>query len=159
MTLDFNPSATAAETVSDDWNGPEHRSPFWQWVGLTSKKLDDGLVELHFDVQPQMINLGNGSLHGGMTAAIIDSAVAAAINSVFKRGELKGMTTIDLNVTYLEAVKPNSHLVCRCKLERKGGTICVGNAEVRDQNDRLCAVGRATYMVFRNKDEQKPNPA
>lgn len=138
---------------SEKWFGPEHRSPFWQWAGIKSKRLDAGLVELRMDVRPEMVNLGNGSMHGGMTAALIDSAVAAVIGSVYKTGvDITGMTTIDLNVTYLEAVKPESSLTCRAKLIRKGRNICVGEAEVRDQNDRLCAVGRATYMVFRKQE-------
>jgi len=145
------PASVADE--SEKWFGPEHRSPFWQWTGIKSKRLDAGLVELRMDVRPEMVNLGNGSMHGGMTAALIDSAVAAVIGSVYKTGvDITGMTTIDLNVTYLEAVKPESSLVCRTKLVRKGRNICVGEAEVRDQNDRLCAVGRATYMVFRKQE-------
>lgn len=147
----------AAESA-DHWVGPEHRSPFWQWAGITSKRLEPGLVELSMETRPEMVNLGNGSMHGGMTAALIDSAVAAAIGSVLRVGvDITGMTTIDLNVTYLEAVKPDSKLVCRSRLVRKGGTICVGDAEVRDQDGRLCAVGRATYMVFRKRTSESPS--
>ncbi|GEM_PF-5785299 len=138
--------------------GPEFRSPFWQWAGITAKKVGEGLVELSMSIRPEMINVGNGSLHGGMTAALIDSAVAAVIATVYKQGaDIKGMTTTDLHVTYLEAVRPSSQLTCRCRLVRKGGTLCVGEAEVRDQDDRLCAVGLATYMVFRNRAPQNPS--
>ena len=143
---------------SGHWMGPEHRSPFWQWAGIKSHRLEAGVVELTMKTRPEMINLGNGSMHGGMTAALIDSAVAAVIGSVYSIGvEITGMTTVDLNVTYLEAVKPESSLVCRAKLIRKGRTVCVGDAEVRDQDGRLCAVGRATYMIFRKQDSQKPS--
>ncbi len=150
--------AAKSDGDQEQWFGPEHRSPFWQWAGIKSKRLEAGLVELRMDTRPEMVNLGNGSMHGGMTAALIDSAVAAVIGSVYKSGvDITGMTTIDLNVTYLEAVKPESSLVCRAKLIRKGRNICVGEAEVRDQNDRLCAVGRATYMVFRKQDTNNPS--
>jgi acyl-CoA thioesterase len=143
---------------ADHWVGPEHRSPFWQWAGIVSKRLEPGLVELHMKTRPEMINLGNGSMHGGMTAALIDSAVAAVIASVYRVGvDITGMTTVDLNVTFLETVRPESSLVCRAKLIRKGRTVCVGDAEVRDQDGRLCAVGRATYMIFRKQDAQKPS--
>ena len=152
MTTQPVSADTGAEIPYDS---PEHRSPFWQWAGIHAKKLADGVVEVSMETRPEMINVGNGSLHGGMTAALIDSAVAACISSVYRVGvDITGMTTIDLNVTYLEPVRPGSQLVCRSKLVRKGKNVCVGDAEVRDQNDRLCAVGRATYMVFRERAPQ-----
>ncbi len=137
---------------------PELRSPFWDWYGIKSKMIGPGLVELRMSVRPEMINMGNGSVHGGVVASLIDSAVAAMLSTVYRHGvDITGMTTIDLNVTYLEAVPPGADLVCTGRLVRKGGTICVGEADVRDQDNRLCAVGRATYMVFRKRAPQNPS--
>lgn len=145
-----NETLVQESTDADGGLGPEFDSPFWKWFGITLEHHEPGLVRLKMTVQPQMMNRGNLTLHGGVSAALVDSAVAAAITTMYRIGaDIKGMSTTDLNISYLEGIRPDSILQVEARVLRRGRTIVVGEAEVRDQDNRLCAVGRATYMLFR----------
>lgn len=110
---------------------------------------EEGTVRLGMNVQPEMINSDDKTLHGGVIATLIDTAIGASLCTVYDVGnEIKGHTTTDLNVSYLEGVLTRELYVI-ARVIRKGRTLVVGEGSVYDQNDKLCATGRATYMVFR----------
>ena len=124
-------------------------TPAWQWMGITFEEAEPGRVLLAMPVRPAMINSDDKTLHGGMIATLIDSAVGTALCTVYHVGkDVKGHTTTELNVSYLEGVLTPTVTV-EGRVMRKGRTLVVGDATVFDSNGKRCAVGRATYMVFR----------
>jgi len=148
MTSNVGVTLTATEVqerVRREWQA----SPLWQWWGMRIEAAEEGTVRLGMRVTPEMINSDDRTLHGGVIATLIDTAIGASLCTVYDVGrEIKGHTTTDLNVSYLEGVLTKEVYVT-ARVLRKGRTLVVGEASVFDQNEKLCATGRATYMVFR----------
>ncbi len=144
-TVIFDPGAELLSRLKREWES----TPTWRWMGITFEEAEPGRVLLAMPVQPAMINADDKTLHGGIIAMLIDSAVGTALCSVYHVGkDVTGHTTTELNVSYLEGVFTPSVTV-EGRVIRKGRTLVVGEAAVFDSNGKRCAVGRATYMVFR----------
>ncbi len=56
-------------------------------------------------------------------------------------------------MSFLEAASGES-VIAEGRIVRAGRRIAVGEAEVRDDDGKLVAVGRASYMIFRRREEQ-----
>ena len=91
----------------------------------------------------------DGSLHGGLTAAIADESVWYAIEHVLN--STRHSTTIELKVNYLRAAANTSVLRARCTLVKTGRTLCTGTIELSDERGTLCAIASATYMLLGEK--------
>lgn len=91
-----------------------------------------------------------GTIHGGWTATILDSAMACAAHSTLKAGE--GYTTLEMKLNYVRAVMPESGVVrCEGKLIHRGGTVITTEGRLVDARDRLLAHGTETCLVFAAK--------
>jgi len=117
--------------------------PFNHHLGLKVTRLfKDGLT-LECEISEMKQN-GMGTLHGGVTATLVDAAVGIALI-----GQLGGqlVTTVELKVNYL---RPASHgkVHARARLLKVGKTLGFGTAEVHDPHGRLVASGSATYMIL-----------
>ena len=136
---------TIPDQVRKEWDTVRVR----EWWGIRLEAAAEGECRLGMKVLPEMVNRDDGTLHGGVIATLIDTSVAVAISTVYEVGvDIKGHTTCELNVSYLSAVlTPEAYV--KARILRKGRTLVVGEASVYDQNDKLCATGRATYMVFK----------
>lgn len=88
-----------------------------------------------------------GSIHGGWTATILDSAMACAAHSTLKAGE--GYTTLEMKINYVRPVMPESGLVrCEGKLIHRGGTVATTEGRLVDERGRLLAHGTETCLIF-----------
>jgi len=89
-----------------------------------------------------------GFAHGGVSAALIDSAVGLAICTMIdQRSEI---TTIDLQVNFLAPADPGS-LTARGRVVHKGKRTAVGDCKVTDQHGKLVSRGTATYLILDNR--------
>jgi acyl-CoA thioesterase len=77
-------------------------------------------------------------------------AVGTALDSL-DLPDMASHATVDLSVSYLEAAQ-GQHLFAEGRMLRVGRTIAVGEAEVHDDDGRLVAKGRATYLIWRQND-------
>jgi acyl-CoA thioesterase len=59
------------------------------------------------------------------------------------------ITTVDLNVNFIAPARLGV-LRTRGRILHKGKRVAVGDAEVRDEKDRLISKGSATYMILGN---------
>ena len=131
--------------VKAEWE----ETPLWRWYGIKLDRATLGACCFTMPLQPAMVNSDDLTLHGGIIAALIDAAVGVALTTVYRVGkDIRGHTTTELNVSYLDGVMTPSVQV-EGRILRKGRTLVVGEAAVRDTEGKLCATGRATYMVFR----------
>ncbi len=88
-----------------------------------------------------------GTVHGGWTAGILDSAMACAIHSVLKAGQ--SYTTLELKVNLVRAILPTSgDLFCEGRLVHRGGTVATSEGYLRDASGRLFAHGTETCLIF-----------
>lgn len=86
-----------------------------------------------------------GTLHGGATASLIDTAMAFACVSVMAEGEQS--TTVDLTVHYLRP-HTEGEVFCTAKIERAGKRVLTVSAEVVNEQGKLVATALSTYMKF-----------
>ena len=84
----------------------------------------------------------SGVLHGGVTATIIDTAMAFAVRSHLEDHE--ATATIDLTVHYL---RPHTagKMICTAKCVRAGKKIFTVTADVENEEGKLIATGLSTY--------------
>jgi uncharacterized protein (TIGR00369 family) len=88
-----------------------------------------------------------GTIHGGWTAGILDSAMACAVHSTLKVGQ--GYTTMEFKVNLVRAIAPSSgELICEGILVHRGGTVATSEGYLRDAEGRLVAHGTETCLIF-----------
>jgi uncharacterized protein (TIGR00369 family) len=89
-----------------------------------------------------------GTIHGGWTATILDSAMACAAHTTLKLGE--GYTTLEMKLNYVRPVMPDSGTVrCEGKLIHRGGSVITSEGRLTDARGKLLAHGSETCMVLR----------
>ncbi len=118
-----------------------HSLPFAKLIGMR-------LVDLRPDEAVISIEMRNdlrqpsGVLHGGVTATLIDTAMAFAVRTRLPVDE--ATATIDLTVHYLRPHVTGT-LTCTAKVVRAGKRIFTVSADVTGVEGKLIATGLSTY--------------
>jgi uncharacterized protein (TIGR00369 family) len=110
-------------------------------------EVEDGRVVFELDAKPEF---GNplGTVHGGITATLLDSALGCAVQTSLPAGD--SYTTLDLSVTYLRAIPYDGRLLRgEGRIVHVGGRVATAEGSVIDGEERLVATATATCMVFR----------
>lgn len=95
-----------------------------------------------------------GSIHGGWTASLLDSAAALAAYSTLPAG--KTSTTADLHMHCLRPIMPDAGtLVGEGSVINAGRTLILAEARVLDQAGRLLAHATSTCMVLDIKERSR----
>ena len=121
-----------------------NNSPFISFMNLKIESLDpdtDTLV-MRMPMRPEFERrAGTGQWHGGPIASLIDTVGDYAV--VMKGGA--GVPTVNFRTDYL---RPgiNTDLIATAKVRRAGRSIAVVDIDVHDENGKLLAVGRGTYV-------------
>ena len=113
--------------------------------GLLGFKIDSvkpGRAVLSVDVRKELTQL-QGVMHGGATAALIDTAVAFAIVGASEPGAR--FTTVEMKVNYLRPIS-EGRITAEAWLIRDGRRIVVAECDVLDSAGRLAAKGLLTYI-------------
>ncbi|MDF1631859.1 PaaI family thioesterase [Mycoplana sp. MJR14] len=88
-----------------------------------------------------------GTVHGGWTATIMDSALGCAVFSAIKPGE--AYTTVEFKVNLVRPVLPGmGEVTCEGRLVHRGRTIATSEAWLRDGAGKLLAHGTETCAIF-----------
>ena len=124
--------------------------PFWRLLGIAIDEIGDGRCRLRLPLREGVRNFGSGPAHGGALSSLIDIAVAVALDSLYLP-DMVGHTTIELSVSFLEAASSDT-VFAEGRIVRVGRTIAVGEAEVKTDDGKLVAIGRASYMIFRRTE-------
>jgi uncharacterized protein (TIGR00369 family) len=118
-----------------------------------SHTLDIGPVEwekgrMVFQGQPALAHYNPiGCVHGGWTAAMLDSAVGCAIHSILAPG--KGYTTLELKVNYVRAVLAETGpLRAEGKVIHVGNQIGTAEGRLYDAAGKLYAHATTTCLIF-----------
>jgi acyl-CoA thioesterase len=115
--------------------------PLAQMLGmkLTELRPDEAVftMEMRDDLRQP-----SGVLHGGVTASLIDTAMAFAVRTRLDRKD--ATATIDLTIHYLRPVTEGI-ITCTAKLVRAGKRIFTVSAEVHNQEGKLIATALSTY--------------
>lgn len=119
-----------------------------------AETLNFGLVEAEigrvvFEGDP-LVNALNpqGTVHGGWTATILDSALACAVHSTLEPGE--GYTSVEMKVSFLRPVLvgKSGRLRCEGSVVHRGRRLAISEARLVDSAGKLYAHGTETCMIF-----------
>lgn len=87
-----------------------------------------------------------GSVHGGVAATLLDSALGCAVHSALPAGT--GYTTLDLRVTFVRPLTATTGKVeCEGRLIHAGRRVATAEGRIVDAEGRLYAHGSATCLV------------
>ncbi|GAB4359738.1 MAG: PaaI family thioesterase [Oricola sp.] len=88
-----------------------------------------------------------GTVHGGWTATIMDSALACAVQTMLKKGE--AFTTTEFKVNLIRPVTPETgEVTCEARVVARGRTTGVSECRVTDARGRTLAFGTETCAIF-----------
>ena len=110
-------------------------------VGMHLVDISPGEAVLAFEMRDQL-KQPHGILHGGITATLIDTAMAFAVVTELAEGEKA--STIDLTIHYL---RPHTEgtVTCTAKVVRAGKRIFTLSAEAMNGRGKLIATAISTY--------------
>ena len=136
----------------------EQKIPFNRFIGLRLELADLETVRARFDTRDEFIgNPAHGILHGGVISSVLDATggITASLG-ILKRavrdpvsdieGRLTKVGTIDLRVDYLRPGR-GEFFVSTGTTMRTGRKVTVVRMEMKDDKDKLIAVGTGTYIV------------
>ena len=119
------------------------RAPYHQWLGIRVVAVHPDGIELKATWREEwVVNPERRYTHGGILAALIDLAADYAL--VGRTG--RGVPTIDMRVDYHAAAMPGD-LTVRGKVVKWGSQFSVAEAQIFDQQGKLLASGRGTYLT------------
>jgi uncharacterized protein (TIGR00369 family) len=115
--------------------------PFFKLIGLELTSLGIGEAEFKMGMRDDLRHPG-GILHGGVTATIIDTAMAFALRTYVE--PTAQTATIDLTVHYLRP-HVSGPIRCTAKVVRPGKRIFTVTADVFNGEGKLIATGISAY--------------
>jgi uncharacterized protein (TIGR00369 family) len=137
----------------------EKHIPFNRVLGLHDLSIEDDLtVHVRIDHRDELVgNLSKGFLHGGVISATLDlvggiAAMLGAVGRDVPQTEEEAaeiflkIGTIDLRVDYLRPGVGEWYEASGIVL-RTGARVAVNRMEMRNDTDKLIAVGTGTYTV------------
>ncbi len=88
-----------------------------------------------------------GTVHGGWTSGLLDSAMGCAVHSLLKRGQ--AYTTVDMTINFVRPVFANTgRLKCEGKIIHPGNRIATSEGRVWDRDGKLIAHGSETCLIW-----------
>jgi uncharacterized protein (TIGR00369 family) len=118
-------------------------SPFHRWLNPVLARIDAGDVLLHYPLRDEMFNPMN-TLHGGVTAGIVDDAVGVAL---FSLGKKNFHSTIQNNIDYLAPVLRQEFIQVRAVIIKNGKSMVHGRCEIFDmEGKKLLATGTSNLL-------------
>lgn len=113
-------------------------SPFMNWLRPVMVSVEEGRLVFQYTVRNEMTNPFK-TLHGGITAAMIDDAIGATLISL---GESNFYVTINLAIDYFAAAKENDVILAETSIIKKGKTIVNAQCEIwNEDRSKLLAKG------------------
>jgi uncharacterized protein (TIGR00369 family) len=110
-------------------------------MGFALEDVEPGHAVLRLDVRPRHKQL-HGVVHGGILAAMADTAAAIAAYTVLPKGTT--LATVELSINFLEPV-PEGQVKAEARLLRVGRNFVVAECEMRIQDGSLAAKALLTF--------------
>jgi uncharacterized protein (TIGR00369 family) len=85
--------------------------------------------------------------HGGCIAALLDATMGVGALSLVEK-DFQVVNTLEMKVSFLEAVFINDELNSTSLIIRKGRKIIFVEAEIKNQNRKIVAKGSGTFLVI-----------
>jgi uncharacterized protein (TIGR00369 family) len=120
--------------------------PFSRATGIRLSAAEHGRVMFEGEPSEDFFN-PIGTIHGGWTATILDSAMGCAVHAILKAGQ--SYTTIEMKLNYVRPVMPaHGRVTCEGRIVHAGSRIATSEGFLRDAEGRLLAHGTETCMIM-----------
>ena len=110
-------------------------------LGFELESASEGRAILRLDAQARHKQL-NKVVHGGILAALADTAAAIAAYTVVPKGV--ALATVELKINYLEAV-PGGRIRAEARVLRAGRNFVVTECEIFDRSGQMAAKALLTF--------------
>ncbi|WP_350355430.1 PaaI family thioesterase [Haloglomus halophilum] len=123
------------------------------WLDLDIVAVEPGRAVFDLPFDEKFANISSGTVHGGITATVIDTASGFALRSTFENPAHAALTTTDLNVRYVRPARDDLRVAA--EVVRAGSSMGVTECEVTTMHEgerKVVATGGTTYRLFRNAD-------
>jgi uncharacterized protein (TIGR00369 family) len=112
-------------------------------LGFDVESVQDGRAIFRLDVRPSHKQI-HGVVHGGILAALADTAAAIAAYTVIPRGS--EIATLELKINYLEPV-PGGTVKADARVLRAGRNFIVTECEIFNESGSLAAKAILTFSA------------
>ena len=116
--------------------------PFAKLLGIEAELVEPGHAVLSLKIRDDLKRNG-GIAHGGVAAALIDSAMAFAIVPLLSENE--HTITVDLTIHYMRPLTEGTARAS-ARVVRAGRRIVTVSAELFDHKGKLVATALSTYL-------------
>jgi uncharacterized protein (TIGR00369 family) len=116
-------------------------------IGMEMMEVSEGRVV--FSAEPAEYHYNPlGTVHGGIVATLLDSAMGCAVQSLLPVGS--GYTTLEIKVNYVRPITSATGTVtCEGKIIHLGGRIATAEAYLTDATGKLYAHSTTTCILLR----------
>ena len=123
-------------------------------LDLTLESVEEGRVT--FAMTPGEAHLNPlGTVHGGLLATMLDSAMGCAVQSVLPAGS--SYTTLQLDVKYVRSPPlGRGRIVAEGSVVHAGRRTATADGRVLDSEGRLCAHATTTCLILPGKGVSAP---
>ena len=123
------------------------------WLDLDIERVEPGHATFILPFDEKFANLTSGTVHGGVTATVIDTASGFALRSTFDDPAGVRLTTTDLNVRYVRPARDNVRVTA--DVVRAGDSMGVTEfaaTTVHEGERALVATGDTSYRIIGGGD-------
>jgi uncharacterized protein (TIGR00369 family) len=125
---------------------PEEIPTIGRLLGMRFDEVEHGRVVVSLDTRPDFAN-PMGTVHGGIAATMLDSAMACAVHTTLPAGV--GYTTLELKVNYIRAARTDGRtLTASGSVVHTGRRTATAEGKVVDEQGKLIAHGTTTCLVI-----------
>jgi uncharacterized protein (TIGR00369 family) len=122
------------------------KAPIQELLGFSLDEAEEGRVVFSLEPGEQHYN-PIGSVHGGVAATLLDSAMGAAVHSTLPQGS--GYTTLEVKFNLVRAITADTgRVIAEGNVIHAGKTVATVEASLRSAADgKLLAHGTSTCLI------------
>lgn len=133
--------------------GEIESAPMARLLNIRFKEVEEGRVMVTAEPALEFEN-GLQIAHGGFAAAVLDTALGSAVNSLLPAGKV--FTTLEMKINFTHAVtRQTGTLYCTANVIHGGARTATAEGRIVDANGKLYGHGTATFILFRENPEEK----
>ena len=110
---------------------------------VLSAESGSGTSEVSFEA-PETFTNGTGNVQGGFLAAMLDSAMGAALSTVLLKGETP--PTLEMKINFIKPAKIG-RIAGSGRVLHRGRSVVFVEGELRSESGTLLATGTSTNLI------------
>lgn len=144
--LDIVKTISGFELLRGIGDGRYPAPPIFATLGVTMGEVKPGHAFLHLTPGKHLYN-PMGTVHGGIAAMLLDSAMGCAVHSTLPAG--RGYTTLEFKINLVRPItEQTGPLTVEGRIVHPGRQAATSEGFLRDAQGKLLAHGTTTCLVF-----------